>query len=177
MNETDLLQEYKRSLINEFGSALGTLHACIVKCPEKSWQAPVGTHPFSQTAFHVLFFTDFYLDEKEGEFRLQSFHREHATFFGDYEQLEDREPTARYEKADVLRYLDHCREKAATAIGNESLETLCGASGFSRRKMSRAELHVYNLRHIQHHAAHLSLRLRIDAGIDIPWFSTGWKDS
>jgi len=41
---------------------------------------------------------------------------------------------------------------------------LAGQSGFHRRKCSGAELHVYNIRHVQHHAAQLSLRLRLDGG-------------
>jgi len=38
---------------------------------------------------------------------------------------------------------------------------------------SRAELHIYNIRHIQHYAAQLSLRLRLDTEVDIPWVSHG----
>jgi hypothetical protein len=48
--------------------------------------------------------------------------------------------------------------------------------GFARRTFSRAELYAYNTRHIQHHAAQLSLRLRIDAGVDIPWIGLGWRE-
>ena len=40
----------------------------------------------------------------------------------------------------------------------------------------RAELHVYSIRHIQHHAAQLSLRLRLDAGVAIPWIGVGWRE-
>jgi hypothetical protein len=43
--------------------------------------------------------------------------------------------------------------------------------------MSRAELYVYNLRHIQHHAAQLSLRLRLDHGVNIAWVGSGWREA
>ena len=43
--------------------------------------------------------------------------------------------------------------------------------------MSRAELYVYNTRHLQHHAAQLSLRLRLDAGVHTPWFGGGWREA
>ena len=39
--------------------------------------------------------------------------------------------------------------------------------------LTRAELYVLNLRHIQHHAAQLSLRLRVDADAATPWISSG----
>ena len=68
-----------------------------------------------------------------------------------------------YEKPFVLSYLQNVRRKAQDTIARESAEVLAGPSGFNWRKCSRAELHVYNIRHIQHHAAQLSLRLRLDA--------------
>jgi hypothetical protein len=54
---------------------------------------------------------------------------------------------------------------------------LAGPSGFRRRKCSRAELHVYNVRHIQHHAAQLILRLRLDTDVDVPWVGQAWIEA
>jgi len=45
---------------------------------------------------------------------------------------------------------------------------------FCAAGLTRAKLHVVNIRHIQHHAAQLSLRLRLDHQEDIPWFSSRW---
>jgi hypothetical protein len=42
---------------------------------------------------------------------------------------------------------------------------------------SRAELHVYNIRHIHHHAAQLSLRLRLDTGRGVDWVGSGWREA
>ena len=44
-------------------------------------------------------------------------------------------------------------------------------------KLSRTELHVYNIRHLQHHAAQMILRLRLDHAIDFPWHKSGWDAS
>ena len=66
----------------------------------------------------------------------------------------------------------HCRKKAADVIASETADSLRGDSGFDRRDFCRAELHVYNIRHIQHHSAQLILRLRTQAGVDIPWFAS-----
>ncbi len=129
---------------------------------------------FCQVAFHTLFFTDYYLGREEHGFRDQPFHRDNPKFFRDYEELEDRKQELLYDRPTIRAYLDHCRRKAADAIAGETAETLGAPCGFARRDFSRAELHVVNIRHIQHHAAQLSLRLRLDHQEHIPWFGSRW---
>jgi hypothetical protein len=104
----------------------------------------------------------------------QQFHLENQDFFRDYEELEDRVQQLLYDKPSTIRFLEHCRRKARRVIESQSEETLVGPSGFPRRDVSRAELHVINIRHIHHHSAQLSLRLRLDHEESIPWFGTGW---
>lgn len=91
-------------------------------------------------------------------------------------EFEDRAPQSFYDKTSIKSYLQHCRNKATAAIAAESADTLNARAGFERRAFSRAELHVYSIRHIQHHAAQLSLRLRLDAQQDIPWIGSGWRE-
>ena len=169
-----MLDTIKASIANQFEAALCTLNVCIEKCPEPAWNMAIGNYPFSQVVFHTLFFTDYYLGPDEESFRRQAFHRDDARFFGDYEQLEDREPKARYDRASIGKYMEHCRRKASEVIASESVDTLSAPAGFSRRNFSRSELYVYTIRHVQHHAAQLSLRLRIDADRDVPWVGSGW---
>ena len=123
-------------------------------------------------------FADLYLQPSDDvdAFKHQPFHLEHREGFGDYEELEDRPQVLLYDKPFVLSYLQHARHKARETIAHESADVLAGPSGFHWRKCSRAELHVYNIRHVQHHAAQLSLRLRLDAQVDIPWVSHAWKE-
>jgi hypothetical protein len=170
-----MLDLYKSLIVNQFEAALATLGMCIDRCPESLWNSRVARYPFSQTAFHTLFFTDFYLGANEDSFRRQPFHRENKDWFAEYEQLEDREPASTYEKSPIHAYLEHCRRKATEILAAETEASLNGLSGFPRRNFSRAELHVYNIRHIQHHAAQLILRLRLDAKVDVPWLETGWR--
>lgn len=171
-----LLDVFKTLTVNQFEAALCTLNLCVERCPESAWNGPVVNYKFCQAVFHTLFFTDYYLGPDEQSFRTQLFHREHAAFFRDYEEFEDRAPVLLYDKPSTRTYLEFCRRKAAETMGAETEQSLGGPSGFERRKTTRAELHVYNMRHIQHHAAQLSLRLRIDSQIDIPWVSSGWRD-
>ena len=172
-----LLAPLRQLIANQLDAALSTMNACVRGCPPALWEARVGALTFDQVAFHALFFTDYYLGPDEASFRGQPFHREHATSFCDYEEFEDRAQAAHYGVPFLLAYLPHCRTKAAEVMAAETEQTLAGRCGFPRRAMSRAELYVYNTRHLQHHAAQLSLRLRLDAGIDIPWFGGGWRDT
>lgn len=168
-----MLTTYKDLATNQLEAALRTLHACIEQCPDELWNAPVAKYAFCQVAYHTLFFTDFYLSESIDEFKQQQFHRAHAELFGDYEELTG-EPDTLYEKRDLLDYAKFCRDKAVEVVAGETEESLRGPSGFERRRCTRAELHLYNMRHIQHHAAQLILRLRQDSDVDIPWFAHGW---
>ena len=167
-----MLDTLKGMIANQYEASLCTLAACIDRCPDSSWDMLIGIYAFSQVAFHTLFFADFYLGAGATSLRDQAFHLENKAFFADYEQLECRAPVGRYERPPLQKYMRHCRKKAVDVIASETAESLRGDSGFDRRDFCRAELHVYNIRHIQHHSAQLILRLRMQAGVDIPWFAS-----
>ena len=171
-----MLKRYQQLLTNQFEASLCTLGQCVERCPNSLWNVSVARYPFCQTAYHTLFFTDFYLGLNADVFKEQTFHKSHPELFGDYEQMEDREPVCLYDKPQIRMYLQHCRDKAIETIALETEESFAEPARFSRRSFSRAELHVYNMRHIQHHAAQLILRLRLDTDVDIPWIGSGWRD-
>jgi hypothetical protein len=172
-----MIDLFKELVEHQFEAALCTLSICIEKCPDAAWNAPVANYKFCQVAFHTVFYADYYLGPPdEQSFREQPFHREYAGFFRDYEEFIDRQPVLLYDRPTVEKYVEHCRRKALLAIAAETAQSLAAPCGFPRKSFSRAELHVYSIRHIQHHAAQLSLRLRLDHQIDIPWVRTGWDD-
>ncbi len=170
-----MIETFKRLVTNQFEASLCTLGHCIEKCPDALWDVRVARHPFCQVAFHTLIYVDFYLGSDAESLQNQPFHLANPQFFGDYEQLEDREPVSLYERPPIRAYLEFCRRKAVATIAAETNETLCAPAKFARKNFSRAELHVYNIRHIQHHAAQLIMRLRLDSDVDIPWIGTGWS--
>ncbi len=172
-----VLDHLKRLLAHQFEAGLCMLNACVDKCADSAWNSRVANFKFCQVVFHTLFFTDLYLGPNMESFREQLFHRNNQQFFGDYEEFEDHPPVRHYGKASIRRYLQHCRSKASEAIAAETDATIAGPSGFNRLHFSRGELHVYNIRHIQHHTAQLSLRLRLDAGVGIRWVGSGWIES
>ena len=171
-----MLDTFKTLIANQFEAAFCTLNRCIERCPETAWNGRVVNLAFCQVVFHTLFYTDYYLGPNEESFRRQPFHRDNQSIFRDYEELEDRAPVLLYDKPSIMKYMEHCRRKASEVIARESSETLSARAGFERWTFSRAELYVHNLRHIQHHASQLSLRLRIDFDEQIPWFGSGWRD-
>src|SRR5262245_36432442 len=115
---------FQQLLVSQFEAALSMLAQCIARCPVERWQAPVACYPFSQVVFHTLFYTDLYLGARPDDFRPQPFHEENRTFFGDYEQLIDREPVEIYDRGDIDRYLAFVRAKAVATIQAETEETL-----------------------------------------------------
>lgn len=161
----------KSLILHQLTASLDTLKYCIEACPESEWQASHKDAPFSQVVFHTLFYADFYLGHDSLPFKEQAFHIEHKDVFADYEEMENRIPERLYEKPFCLDYLTHCGAKLKAAIEAETADSLAGESGIDFRKCSRAELYVYNMRHIQHHAAQLGLRIQMITANEMPWFS------
>ncbi len=169
-----MVETLKELLSRQFEAALGTLNKCIEQCPASAWDAPVASLAFCQAVFHALFYADCYLGQDTESLKRQAFHRDNPGFFRDYEEMEDRKPQLLYDKEAIFTYMAFCRGKALEVIAAETADTLSARCGFDWLPFSRAELHVYNIRHIQHHAAQLLLRLRLIAVPDVPWVRSGW---
>ena len=79
-------------------------------------------------------------------------------------------PEQPYTKQELLAWLPQCREALA-----ERLSTIATDEGARRRcrlhwgEMEAAELLLYNLRHVQHHAAQLNLLIRQAGGEPASW--------
>ncbi|MCI0406722.1 MAG: DinB family protein [candidate division Zixibacteria bacterium] len=167
---------WKAIIWNQFGAAIDMLENAIRACPDGVWgnfskkpewkkKDVVG---FWYLVYHTLFFLDYYLSEKiESEkdfappapFTLSEFDPEGAL------------PERVYMKEELLAYLEHCRKKFGRLMAGFSEERAHRASGIPYRDMTVAELLLYNMRHVQHHAAQLNLILRqaIDSAPD--WVS------
>jgi len=171
--EIDASKAIKISISAQMKAASATLKYCVDTCPDSEWDGAHGDYPFSQVVFHAIFYTDFYLGKDAVPFKDQSFHRLNAQTFADYEELEDRLPIRLYKKEFCERYLAFCREKIDTALADETADSLFGDSCISFRRMTRIELYIYSIRHLQHHAAQLGLRLQSITGREMPWVSSG----
>lgn len=171
-----MIDTLRALLVNQYEAVLCMLHECVTRCPDEHWNTPVANLQFNQAVFHVLFYTDIYLGKNLDALKQQPFHAKHAAAFGDYEELVDRPQRLTYTREFIHDYLRHCREKAQRVVAEETEATLQTEPGFDWLQFSRAEVHVYNIRHIHHHAAQLSLRLRLETGDGAPWVGSGWRE-
>ncbi len=171
-----MLDAFKTLVTKQYEAALSMLKASVNSCPDAVWNSRGANYKYCQLVFHTLIFTDLYLGPDVESLRRQPFHLRNERIFGDYEEFEDRPLVRLYDKAFILAYLEHCRRKVSEVIEGEAADTLSALSG-TRKALSRAELHIYNIRHIQHHAGQLSLRLRLETGEGVEWVGSGWREA
>jgi uncharacterized damage-inducible protein DinB len=166
-----MLDQFKSIVSTQYEAALCMLDDCLRKCPDAAWDRPVAKYPFWQVAHHVLIFTDLYLSPSKAAFEFR------ADFNpGGWKDFDDEYPARRFEREELTNYVQVCRRKALDIVAAETAESLAGESGFDWLKFSRAELHLYNIRHVQHHTAQLGACLRqLDGSIDPRWVGRGWR--
>lgn len=167
---------FKSAALGQMLGALSMLRDRIDSWPDESWHAPIGNWEFNQAAFHVLFWTDMYLGPNPEALKSQAFHQAHPEIFRSYEELEPKVPELHYDRSMLKACLEHCRQKTSEVIAAETAESLAGPSGFPWLPFERAEVYLYNLRHVQHHAAQFILRERIDRDGEARWHKSGWGE-
>jgi hypothetical protein len=162
------LTDFWRSAIRQqFHAAIDMLANAIEACPEAVWSGR-GRGAFWYLAFHTLFFLDLYLSP-EGEDRF------HPPPPFNVAELEDEvvAPEPAYRKDELLGYLEHCRKKLDAVMAAMTDAWAVESCPFPFRAMSNGELLLYNMRHVQHHAAQLNLRLRQETDSAPRWVSKG----
>lgn len=162
-------------LASQLLASLHMLKDCIDSCPETEWNEPHNDYPFSQVVFHALFDCDYNLCDTDGEFKEQVFHGKNRENFGSYEELEDRIPQRLYEREFINRYYEHCREKVASAVETKTNDDILVPNADVYRNMTKLERYVNCIRHLQHHAAQLGLRLQFVAGKEMDWIGRGYE--
>ena len=157
----------RTALVGQFEASLAMLNRCVEACTDSQWGDKVANGTARWVAYHTLFFTDLYLSRGEAAFALRDLH----AIGGD-----EREPGAciGLERTPTLDYLAICRSKAVSELTAETPESFAAPSGFSWLPITRFELHVYNIRHIQHHTGQLSAFLRRGGVTDLRWKRSGW---
>jgi len=157
---------------SQIQAALKMLRSSIEACPDNLWNREADANPFWVIAYHSLYFTHLYLSPSEDEFA--PYQRQvtgHASFgkadLGDWRDLTHSDT---FNKTDVLAYCDYISQRVANLVESTPFDS---PSGFDWLKFSKAEAHLYNLRHIQHHAGQLSERLRQEADLGVRWVHDG----
>jgi hypothetical protein len=154
---------------SQFEAALSMLDECIRACPDQHWDGIIGKYPFWMVAYHTLCFVDLYLEPSETNFKT------HPTLHPKgMQEFDDEYPSCRFTKPDLIQYSELCRDKLARQLAADTPESLAAPSGHTRRDFSRAELHLYSMRHVMHHTGQLSAFLR-RVNIDTHWAKSGWR--
>lgn len=146
------MENILKSIIwNQFGASIDMLENAIQTCPEDLWY---NDNKFWYNAFHTLFFLDYYLTLDTANFAPP------APFtLSEFE--EDVIPNP-YSKRELLTYLQFCREKCRKLISSlpEDSSQIIWSNQSKIMVYPITEILLYNMRHVQHHAAQLNLLLR-----------------
>lgn len=145
---------WKEMIWQQFGAAIDMLENAILACPDKLWNDRSQQPEFWYLVFHTLFFLDFYLSDSEAGFA------PHAPFTLDELDPAGILPERPYSKEELQVYLEHGRQKCRITIKALTEEKASQRCRFDKPEVSVLELHLYNMRHVQHHAAQLNLILR-----------------
>ncbi len=152
----------KETLWKQFGAAIDMFENSLTACPDELWNAD---SKFWYNASHTLFYLDYYLSVEPEKF-LPPKPFTLSEFDPDGEM-----PERVYSKEELLDYLRFCRQKCHDLIASLTDETAANRFINQYRNYSIFEILLYNMRHVQHHAAQLNLILRQGINDAPPWVS------
>lgn len=150
-------------LWRQFSIAIDSLGDALRACPHELWEkrlwedepdqwVAVGFGAFWYLGYHALFWLDLYLTGAEEDFAPP------APF--DRVEMEANEVLPRvYSRDELLSYFDLCRRRCQETIEALSREEAHRVCRFPWGEVTFAELQLYNMRHVQEHAAQLHLFL------------------
>ena len=147
----------KTEIIAQYQASLKMLMDTITKCPDDVWVDETYENAYWRIVYHALFYTAFYLSPKEELFVHWPKH------IADYENLgalnDDNLPiviTGIYSKAEMLGYSEDIINSLDRFISDTDDKK---ESGFDWLRINKLQMHLYNIRHTQHHVGQLIERL------------------
>jgi len=156
-----MIGEIKQHLWRQFGASIEMFRNALAACPDDML---VSNRQFFIMVYHTLFFLDYYLTNPPTGFspRLP------------LDKINDV-PARQFSKQELLDYTQFCREKCRTVINGltEDLSDRWIEDDPSRppRNYAMVEMLMYNMRHVQHHAAQLNMMLRKEIDFAPDWVS------
>ena len=163
----------------QFGAAIDMLDNALVACPDELWRSRLWRDGSQESEFsefwyvgyHALFWLDLYLSGSEEGFAPPApFSLESLRGVDRPPQLTIGSPGVEldpagllaerpYTKDELRAYLEHGRKKCRATIETLTEEKARQRCAFSWGEVTFLELLLYNMRHVQEHAAQLSLAL------------------
>jgi hypothetical protein len=169
----------RSALKSQYHSGLAMLRESIERCPDDLWLRHPPLNAFWQAAYHVIFFTHYYMQKDYEGFRPWAGHQydnqnpdgiPEAPKAGSALPLEP-DP---YTRAQALAYWEVCDGAVDSLV--DAMDLGRPDCGFPWYKISKLEHQLVNLRHLQHHAAQLADRLRAALDVGVKWVGAGTRD-
>ncbi len=139
------------------------MREAISICQESIWHRSDRKPLYWYTAFHALFWLDFYLTGREEGFAPP------APFTLDELDPAGIIPKEPYSKTQMLDYLEYINTKSADIFMNLSESRLDQICDVGLKDISYFELLIDNLRHFQHHVGQLNTILRMEGDSAARW--------
>jgi len=160
-------------LWRQFSAAIDMLRNALYDCPDELWEKQLwADHPdqwvaagfskFWYLGYHTLFWLDLYLTGAEEGFAPPA-------PFALVEMAAGERLPPTYTREELLGYLEVCRQRCQATLGALTHEQANRVCRFAWGEVTFAELQLYNLRHVQEHAAHLSMFLGQQTGKAASW--------
>lgn len=158
---------FNKSIWQQFGASIEMLENAIVLCPDDLWNTEDN---FWYNAYHSLFWLDYYLCLNPMEFMPPS-----PFTLSEFEPSGTL-PDRIYKKEELLVYLHFCRTKCHNLVLNLTEDVASSRWINETKDYSVFEILLYNMRHVQHHAAQLNLLLRQNINEAPSWVSVAKPD-
>ena len=164
----------QQSIKSQLRASLKTLRLTIDRCPDHLWDLKSdGRNTYWRVAYHTLFFAHLYLSKDLSSFVPPSFHTEGTQDLGTETDASGK-PLPVGNKQTRQQLLDYCQQiDAMIDPAVDSFDLASPECGFYWYNCSKLEHQFVNMRHIQHHAAALSMRLKAHLGKPVPWVGLG----
>ncbi|GGH27555.1 DinB family protein [Sphingobacterium alkalisoli] len=159
-------------LASQYKASLGMLRQAVGKVPDEQWNNDEYNNPNWQITYHVLWATRYYLGANNESYVPFENAIEGAESLGGLQDWENVNEGIKVEgfhtKGEVLSFVDKVTNNLKTTI--EALP-LNDKSGFEWYPYTRLELHINNIRHIQHHTAQIIERLKAKRITGFSWWA------
>lgn len=153
----------KDAIWRQFGAAIESLERAVDACPEDLWGDQDRNPQYWHVVYHALFFLDFNLSETPAGFAPP------APFTLSELDPSGVLPDRVYSRPELRSYLAHGRAKCKAVLSGLTEERGREKRRFGSVEGTLAESLLYNLRHVQHHAAQLNLILRQETDSAPSW--------
>lgn len=146
--------EWRTSVEGQLGAAIDMLEQAIVACPDSLWGEASDPHAFWYVAYHTLFFLDCYVSDEGDDYAPP------PPFTRD--ELDERGllPPRVYVKTELLDFCAHGRARMRSTLSTITDDESRARCAFTWLDLSRGEMLLYTMRHVQHHTGQLNMLLR-----------------